>query len=182
MIHVVFDHSAFIPCSQKPKEEKEAIIELGELIINLNIIWYISKQYLKVLHSVLNRKYDCDKFPKFQRILKSKIDLLLKETRSRNKLDKTSKFIENIKIHIVGRSAREYLEKLKNSSLIESLAKLKQEDPEVLALAILASRKASDNVYLVTTDRVILDVASDLEITNLKPLTPKKFKSFINNI
>ena len=92
------------------------------------------------------------------------------------------RLVNSLKIHIVGRSAREYLEKLKNSSLIESLAKLKQEDPEVLALAILASRKVSDNVYLVTTDRDILDVASNLEITNLKPLTPKKFKSFINNI
>jgi len=185
MMHVVFDHSAFIPWSQKPKEEKEAIIGLGELILNLDIIWYISNQYLKVLHSRLHPNNYCNQnqFPKFQRILKSKIDLLLKKTTSRKNWCKVSEFIENVKIHIICRNAKKYLlEKLKNSSFMESLAKVKQEDQEVLALAILASRRASSDVYLVTTDRVLLDAASDLEITNLKPLTPKKFKNFINNI
>jgi len=51
------DHSALIPCGDKPDYEKEAIRLLGNALPRLNAILYASYRYLKTLASVCAREW-----------------------------------------------------------------------------------------------------------------------------
>ena len=55
-LYVVLDHSALIPYGDKPEEEKEAIRRLGDLLPKRNVVWYVSRSYLKnAIHGVFKR-------------------------------------------------------------------------------------------------------------------------------
>jgi len=56
-MRLVMDHSALIPCGDKPDYEKEAIRLLGNALPRLNAILYASYRYLKTLASVCAREW-----------------------------------------------------------------------------------------------------------------------------
>jgi len=55
-LHLVLDHSALIPCGDKPQEEKEAIRGLGDSLPGHDTVWYVSKSYLSTLYTIFSRE------------------------------------------------------------------------------------------------------------------------------
>lgn len=79
VLHLVLDHSALISCGDKPQEEKEAIKRLGDLLPELDAVWYTSSEYLKVLNSVLPRDLkNHHPLPKLQASLMRTLSYLFK--------------------------------------------------------------------------------------------------------
>jgi hypothetical protein len=52
-LELVLDHSALIPCSDKPEEEKQAIRKLGDILPSTDTTWYVTEKYLKHTQSTL---------------------------------------------------------------------------------------------------------------------------------
>jgi hypothetical protein len=54
-LELVLDHSALIPCGDKPEEEKQAIRRLGDILPSTNATWYVTREYLRQAQSILER-------------------------------------------------------------------------------------------------------------------------------
>jgi len=197
MIHLVLDHSALIPCTHKPEDEKRAIVHLSDKLMNIDTTWYISGKYLKTLCTVLREDNQCYLLPKLQRDLLNRCMLILGLSRDKSRWCKPIPWhieengsIESSKprIHIVGRRVSDILERY--SVLLHrvpELQNLSDDDREVIAIAFKAADMVSKTVYIVTIDVPLLNVVSRvLDIVNrlggkavenlkkLKPLTPKQ--------
>lgn len=195
-MHLVLDHSALIPCTHKPPEEKQAIATLGDKLVDLEVVWHVSTKYLKTLHNVLNREgRRCHPLPKLQRGLLRAFKQVLRLTRSKSRQCRVKPFTKNsrLKIHVVGgrasrifepRQYKQYKALLEN---VPELLGLTDDDREVIAIAFEASNMASKTVYVVATDSQLLYVVNrvldvvdrlgDKTIKNLKklkPVTPKQ--------
>ncbi len=45
-LELVLDHTALIPCDDKPEEEKQAIRRLGDILSLTDTTWYVTREYL----------------------------------------------------------------------------------------------------------------------------------------
>jgi hypothetical protein len=41
-LELVLDHTALIPCGDRPEEEKKAIRRLGDILPSTNTTWYVT--------------------------------------------------------------------------------------------------------------------------------------------
>jgi len=185
MLHLVLDHSALIPCGDKPQEEKEAIRKLGELLPELDAVWYTSGRYLKILQSTSSRdlKYH-HPLPKLQAsLMRTLRHLIVGISKAKMNWCKPIRMPgAKLQIHVIAREAFKHVD----PELRESVDWLAQgEDKEVLALTIMATRYAgSYAVYLVSTDKplsgtveVLIQIAERLGaeyLLNVKVLTPSQ--------
>lgn len=160
MLHLVLDHSAFVPCGDKPQEEKEAIKKLGELLPELDAVWYTSARHLKVLQSIFSRNLKHHHpLPKLQASLMRTLNLLINISKTKKRCKPIEVAGAKLQIHVVAKEALKHVEELQTSAE----APISEEDREVLALAITATRYAGSHaVYLVSTDRPLLQAAEAL--------------------
>jgi hypothetical protein len=78
----VLDHTALIPCSGKPEEEKKAIRKLGDILPSTNTTWYVTREYLKHTQSTLWGKLkEHHPLPKLQSSLQRALQWLLELTK-----------------------------------------------------------------------------------------------------
>ena len=83
-LELVLDHSALIPCGDKPEEEKQAIRKLGDILPSTNTTWYVTEKYLKHTRSTLGEELkEHHPLPKLQSSLLRALQHLLELTRSR---------------------------------------------------------------------------------------------------
>jgi hypothetical protein len=52
---LVLDHSALALNEGKEEEERRVVYELGELLPKVPATWFVSLDYLKTLHSIMER-------------------------------------------------------------------------------------------------------------------------------
>ena len=175
-LHLVLDHSALIPCGDKPDDEKAAIALLGDKLFLIDAVWHVSAGYLKTLRSVLIRdaRY-CHPLPKFQSALSRTVDGLIGLSRSRHHLcrpfslsevDEVRKYLGEVvrlSIHVVASSVLRGFE--------EDVGRVgvRGEDREVLSLALVAHRDQHGSAYLVTADRVLARAAGLLGLRAVSP-------------
>jgi len=184
MLHLVLDHSALIPCGDKPQEEKEAIRRLGDLLPELDAAWYTSARYLKVLQSVSSRDLKHHHpLPRLQASLMRTLRHLLGISNTKESWCKPVRMAgTKLQIHVIAREALERVDPELRTSIFSLLS---EEDREVLALTIAATRYAGGYaVYLVSTDRPLLQAAEELmqlaerlgakPSPNVKALTPSQ--------
>ena len=180
---VVLDHSAFIPCGNKPSEEKESIKMLGDRLPDLDIVWHVSTRYLKTLYHILNRelkRHDHPQ-PRLQSSLMRTLKDLLSSTKGRKYwcVPKTFRKDTRLRIHIMGRSVARDLNPWISKAL--KIYGLTDEDLEVIALAVAAARY-QEPVYLVSTDNLLLHAArhlADWRKVSLQALTPRQLEQLI---
>jgi len=184
MLHLVLDHSAFVPCGDKPQEEKEAIRRLGDLLPKLDAVWYTSARYLKVLQSVFSRDLKHHHpLPKLQASLTRTLRQLLGISNTKERWCKPIRVAgAKLQIHVI---AREALERVDPELRASILSLTSEEDREVLALTITATRYTGGyTVHLVSADRLLLQAAEALmklaehlgakSLLNVKALTPSQ--------
>jgi len=83
-LELVLDHSALIPCDDKPEEEKQAIRKLGDILPSTNTTWYVTREYLMHTQSTLWGKLKVHHpLPKLQSSLQRALQQLLGLTQSR---------------------------------------------------------------------------------------------------
>ena len=173
-LHIVLDHSALIPCGDKPGEEKEAIRELGDLLPEFDAVWYVSRKYLKTLYSVLHRSLkNHHPLPKLQRFLIRNLEKLLELANTRTWLCRHRNLVGGLGLHVVARSAAD---RAKSAGIRPGELKglgLGDDDVEVLAIAAVVLGRGEDPLYVVTTDRTLLDVARMVRL-DAKILTPRQ--------
>jgi hypothetical protein len=119
---LVLDHSALIPCSNKPEEEKQAIRRLGDILPSTDTTWYVTGKYLKDTQSTLEKGLKVHHpLPKLQSSLQRALWELLKSTRSRSHHCKNlplSPYGEvRLKLHVISRNAYNDLDGSSNHSL-----------------------------------------------------------------
>lgn len=171
MIHLVLDHSALIPCTDKPEEEKQAIKLLGDTLPGHDVVWHVSSKYLKELYSVFERELSkCPHpLPKLQSSLLRVRERLLSIAGSKAWLCKVKPIAREatgevrMRMHVQARTALKHVDPISQEEL-ERLNELDPEDREVLAIVVLASihLHGSGLVYLVATDRQLLQVSNQL--------------------
>ncbi len=170
---LVLDHSALIPCGDKPEEEKQAIRRLGDILPSTDTTWYVTREYLKHTQSTLWGKLkEHHPLPKLQSSLQRALWELLKSTRSRSHHCKNLPLSSNgevrLKLHVISRNAYKDLRQ-RGSELYNILDELRDtyriggEDVEVISIALLASIETMSTVTLVTVDRGIIEVVEELK-------------------
>jgi len=177
-LHIVLDHSALIPCGDKPQEEKAAIRKIGELLPEVDVVRHTSRSYLKTLHAVLSRQLkQHHPLPRLHSILVRNLRNILQLSNNKTWWCQPRTLAEHakMKIHVVARSALEHVnQELLNS--LETSKGLSREDLEVVALAVASTRYASP-IHLVTTDGQLLQMATQLAQSRgleVKVLTPRQ--------
>ncbi|ABW02267.1 hypothetical protein [Caldivirga maquilingensis] len=174
-LHVILDHSALIPCGDKPKEEKEAIREIMNRIMDIDVTWHVTGYYLKVLNTVLNKNLkNHHPLPRLLASLERTKRYLLELSRSKQIICKPRR-LKSLKIHVIARKASERVE-IPHS---ERLNEINNEDVEIIAIGLtIAERiKGEKPVYIVTTDTKLEEAIDELEklgIKELKAITPSK--------
>jgi len=172
-LELVLDHTALIPCSDKPEEEKQAIRRLGDILPSTNTTWYVTGKYLKHTQSTLGEELkEHHPLPKLQSSLQRALQQLLGLTRSRSHHCKNlplSPYGEmRLKLHVISRNAHNDLER-RRPELYDILDELKDtyriggEDVEVISIALIASIKTRSTITLITTDRGIIEVVEELK-------------------
>jgi hypothetical protein len=172
-LELVLDHTALIPCSDKPEEEKKAIRRLGDILPLTNTTWYVTGKYLKHTQSTLGEELkEHHLLPKLQSSLQRVLQQLLGLTRSRSHHCKNlplSPYGEmRLKLHVISRNAYKDLGQ-RRPELYNILDELRDtyriggEDVEVISIALLASIKNRSTVTLVTVDRGIIEVVEELK-------------------
>jgi hypothetical protein len=173
-LELVLDHSALIPCRDKPEEEKQAIRKLGDILPSTNTTWYVTREYLKHTQSTLWGKLKVHHpLPKLQSFLQRALWELLELTQSRHHYCKSLPLSSNdeagLKLHVISRNAYNDLGQ-RGSELYNVLGELRDkygiggEDVEVVSIALLASIKTRSTVTLVTVDRGIIEVVEELKM------------------
>ena len=172
-LELVLDHSALIPCRDKPEEEKQAIRRLGDILPSTNTTWYVTREYLMHTRSTLWGKLkEHHALPKLQSSLQRALWELLKSTRSRRHHCKNLPLSSNgevrLKLHVLSRNAHNDLGR-RRPELYNILDELRDtyriggEDVEVISIALLASIETMSTVTLVTVDRGIIEVVEELK-------------------
>jgi len=172
-LELVLDHSALIPCSDKPEEEKQAIRRLGDILPSIDTTWYVTREYLMHTQSTLWGKLKEHRpLPKLQSSLQRALWELLESTRSRRHHCKNLPLLSNgevrLKLHVISRNAYNNLGQ-RGSELYNVLGELRDkygiggEDVEVVSIALLASIRTRSTVTLVTIDRGIIEVVEELK-------------------
>ncbi len=172
-LELVLDHSALIPCGDKPEEEKQAIRRLGDSLPSTNTTWYVTREYLMHTQSTLGEELkEHHPLPKLQSSLQRALWELLKSTRSRRHHCKNLPLSSNdevrLKLHVLSRNAHNDLGR-RRPELYNILDELRDtyriggEDVEVISIALLASIKTRSTVTLVTIDRGIIEVVEELK-------------------
>jgi hypothetical protein len=172
-LELVLDHTALIPCSDKPEEEKQAIRRLGDILPSTNTTWYVTGKYLKHTQSTLGEELkEHHPLPKLQSSLQRALQQLLGLTRSRSHHCKNlplSPYGEmRLKLHVISRNAHNDPER-RRPKFYNTLDELRDtyriggEDVEVISIALLASIKTRSTVTLITTDRGIIEVVEELK-------------------
>ena len=172
-LELVLDHSALIPCRDKPKEEKQAIRKLGDILPSTNTTWYVTREYLMHTQSILwGELKEHHPLPKLQSSLQRALWELLKSTRSRRHHCKNLPLSSNgevrLKLHVLSRNAHNDLGR-RRPELYNILDELRDtyriggEDVEVISIALLASIETMSTVALITTDRGIIEVVEELK-------------------
>lgn len=159
---VVLDHSALIPCGDKPEREKECIRRFGNFEDLLSrVVIYVSRYWLNVYRSSTSdhlRKHS--PLPLLQASLeRAKGELLKVVARSRGFIYRERKF-GSLTIHVVATSELDQYN-------VSGLGLKDEEDIEVLRLALHAARVRK--TYLVTTD---VDFTERLNVEELKRRYP----------
>ena len=182
MIRVVFDHSALIPCGNKPSEEKESIRVLGDQLLDRDIVWHVSTRYLKTLYNILYRELKRHHpLPRLHSSLMRILKDLLSSSRAKKDwcVPKTFREDTRLRIHIMARSVARDLDPVISKAL--DIYGLTDEDLEVIALAVAGARYR-EPVYLVSTDNLLLHAARHLASRhrlNLQALTPRQLEQLI---
>jgi hypothetical protein len=195
---LVLDHSALIPCRDKPEEEKQAIRKLGDILPSIDTTWYVTGKYLKDTQSTLEKGLKVHHpLPKLQSSLQRALWELLESTRSRRhhcrSLPLSSNDETGLKLHVISRNAYSDLGQ-REPKLYNVLDELRDtygiggEDVEVISIALLASIKTRSTVTLVTVDRGIIEVVGELkrrlgslsEVNLLKLERPSELLARIN--
>jgi hypothetical protein len=172
-LELVLDHSALIPCGDKPEEEKQAIRRLGDILPSTDTTWYVTGKYLKHTQSTLGGKLEEHRpLPKLQSSLQRALQWLLGLTESRSHHCKSLPLSSNgevrLKLHVISRNAYKDLGQ-RGSELYNVLGELRDrygiggEDVEVVSIALLASIKTRSTITLVTVDRGIIEVVEELK-------------------
>jgi hypothetical protein len=109
-LELVLDHSALIPCRDKPEEEKQAIRRLGDILPSTDTTWYVTREYLMHTRSTLWGKLgEHHPLPKLQSPLQRALQKLLESTRSRRHHYKNLPLSSNgevrLKLHVLSRNA-----------------------------------------------------------------------------
>ena len=172
-LELVLDHTALIPCSDKPEEEKQAIRKLGDILPSIDTTWYVTEKYLKHTQSTLwGELKEHHPLPKLQSSLLRVLQHLLELTRSRRHHCKNLSLSSNgevrLKLHVLSRNAYNDLGR-RRPELHDTLDELrnkyriKGEDVEVVSIALLASLETKSTVTLVIVDRGIIEVVEELK-------------------
>ncbi len=170
---LVLDHSALIPCGDKPEEEKQAIRSLGDILPSTDTTWYVTREYLMHTQNTLwGRLEEHHPLPKLQSSLLRALQKLLESTRSRRHHCKNLPLPPygegGLKLHVISRNAYKDLRQ-RGSELYNVLDELRDtyriggEDVEVISIALLASIETRSTVTLVTVDRGIIEVVEELK-------------------
>jgi len=184
-MRLVMDHSALIPCGDKPDYEKEAIRLLGNALPRLNAILYASYRYLKTLASVCAREWRRHHpLPKLQasldRILRELLELAsAKRWQCRDNILSVRSGVK-LRIHVVARNALAHV-RPSVSSLLSRAVGIGDEDREVLAIAALA-QGYGEEVWLVSTDVKLLETAEELREKielRVNPVEPSEFVAIV---
>jgi len=172
-LELVLDHSALIPCGDKPEEEKQAIRRLGDILPSTNATWYVTREYLRQAQSILGRELKGHHpLPKLQSSLQRVLQELLGLARSRSHYYKNallSSYREmGLKLHVLSRNAYNDLEQKRpgfHNILVElrNTHRVEGEDVEVISIALLVTLNIRSSVNFVTTDKGIIDVVEDLK-------------------
>jgi hypothetical protein len=167
---LVLGHSALIPSGDKPEEERGAICRLGDLLPTTSALWFVTAEYLKTLCSVVDRELrERGSLPQLQRGLLRAKEVLAELKRHGSCYCKPMPIGKEgwrLKMHVLSRSAardvgrEEVCDKLAE---VKDRCRLGDDDVEVMSIALLAARKASSRLLLVTVDRGIVDAARGLE-------------------
>jgi len=189
-LYVVLDHSALIPYGDKPEEEKEAIRRLGDLLPKCNVVWYVSRSYLKTLYMVFLRELkhyreELKRYPlprlqsSLMKVLKSLLELL--DTKVWHCRERGLRGTE-LKLHVVARTAFKHIDP-ELQAMWGRLGSLSEDDLEVLALTVTSVSYASDPLHLVIADRPLLQTAEQLaQLAGLKVriLAPRQLVELIS--
>jgi hypothetical protein len=173
-LELVLDHSALIPCGDKPEEEKQAIRRLGDILPSTNTTWYVTGKYLKHTQSTLGEELKVHHpLPKLQSSLQRVLQWLLGLTQSRSHHCKNLPLPPygeiRLKLHVISRNAYNDLERRK-PKLYDTLDELRDtygiggEDVEVVSIALLASIRTRSTITLVTVDRGIIEAVEELKM------------------
>jgi len=144
-------------------EEKQAINILGEILPKVDVVWYTTRDYFKSLSGKLRELESPSALSALQRVLASRLHLLLSQASSRKhhcKIIPLERKDWSLKLHIIAKSAFKHLrEKQAYSELYEKVVNLKSrynlwdDDVEVLAIAFwLAYQSNPKSIILTTTD------------------------------
>lgn len=177
MYQLILDHSALIPCSDKPEEERKAIEELGNLLPEVEAVWLTTRNYLRVLNTQGGRcweKYreDHHLLPRLQSSLTRTLSELIKASRSESWLCKPRPLTRSgderirLKIHILRSGDLDRaLGSLRSWLSGYNLARdnLTDEDLELLAMAVKAVGGGGGQVLFVTLDRRLIEIIEGLK-------------------
>jgi len=181
MYQLILDHSALIPCSNKPEEERKAIEELGNLLPGVEAVWLTTQRYLEVLRGQGRRcweKYyeDHHLLPRLQSSLTRTLPKLIENSRLKSWLCNPRPLTRSgderirLKIHIlrsgdVERALGSLRGWLSDYNLVRD--NLTDEDLELLAMAVKAAGGRGRQVLFVTLDRRLIDVIEGLKFRGL---------------
>jgi hypothetical protein len=169
-LELVLDHSALIPCRDKPEEEKQAIRRLGDILPSTDTTWYVTREYLMHTRSTLWGKLkEHHPLPKLQSPLQRALQHLLRLTQSRRHHCKNLPLSSNgevetprtLKKRLQRPRARPELHDTLNE--LRNKYRIKGEDVEVVSIALLASIETKSTVTLVIVDKGIIEVVEGLK-------------------
>lgn len=166
MINIVFDASALIPSGDKPEKEKDAIIKLGNKIIDTDATIYLSKHLIKLYQNKVKSKLkEHHPLPEFQKRLIRVLPALCEIVAiSRNSLCKIKDIKETkLRYHILEKSRLD-----KHSA--EDI-NLQGEDKNVLRTALAVERE----VFLITVDTHFHNLRSNPTLNNIEIIYPSEF-------
>lgn len=182
MFHLVLDHSALIPCGDKPREEKRAIELIGNKLPSLESTWFVSAKYLKTLRTKVIPLLRSHRhpLPKLQSSLVRTIDVILNIARAKSWICRDMPLTSGVglKLHILARSAASIIGE-DDRTLTEITRGVTGDDLEIFSIALKASRYGE--VIVVTADNQLLQILESLAQRN-KRITPMKPSSFMSLI
>jgi len=146
---LVLDPSALIPCGEKSEEVKEAIREMGRLLINLKCATlYFSSYLIKVYWTKKEELKRHHPLPPFQARFLIALSELIRITQSSRGLLCKINLIAGVKSHVLEKTRVESYD-------VSDVGLTEEEDREVLRIA-LASALRQKKVFLVSADRHFL--------------------------